>query len=107
LISIAHEHLQDALTYTLLIPGHETGIRKFCLWALGMAVLTLRKIKQNLDFTDSSQVKINRKSVKATIITTSFTVRSNLLLTTLFNMTSRELAMPDWKYVVSPPTEAQ
>ena len=107
LISIAHKHLQDALTFTLLIPGHETGIRKFCLWALGMAVLTLKKIKQNLDFTDSSQVKINRKSVKATIITTSFTVRSNLLLTTLFNMSSHDLAMPDWKYVVSTPIEAQ
>ncbi len=107
LISIAHSHLQDALTYTLLIPAHETGIRKFCLWALGMAVLTLKKIKQNLDYTDSSQVKITRKSVKATILTTGLTVRSNFLLTAIFNMSSHELAMPEWKYVIPAPIKAQ
>ena len=31
LISIAHGHLQNALTYTQMIPAHETGIRNFCL----------------------------------------------------------------------------
>jgi farnesyl-diphosphate farnesyltransferase len=69
LIGIAHGHLENALRYTLLIPEHETGIREFCLWALGMAVLTLRKINKNLNFSASSQVKITRRAVKATIIT--------------------------------------
>ncbi len=98
LISIARDHLQNALTYTLLIPAHETGIRNFCLWALGMAVLTLRKIHDHLDFNDSSQVKITRKSVKATILTTKVTVRSNLMLSLLFNYFSRPLKTPDWQY---------
>ncbi len=98
LISVAHGHLKNALTYTLLIPSHETGIRKFCLWALGMAVLTLKKIKSNLKFNRSEQAKITRNSVKATIITTNLTVRSNFLLTTLFNLTSRGLNTPDWTY---------
>ncbi|MGH8119608.1 MAG: phytoene/squalene synthase family protein, partial [Gammaproteobacteria bacterium] len=40
LIAVARDHLQNALKYTLLIPPHETGIRRFCLWALGMAILT-------------------------------------------------------------------
>jgi len=98
LISIAHGHLHNALKYTLLLPTHETGIRNFCLWALGMAVLTLKKIKQNLDFNHSDQVKITRNSVKATILATRLTGRSNTLLTLLFNLTSRELKTPDWSY---------
>jgi farnesyl-diphosphate farnesyltransferase len=63
-----------------------------------MAVLTLRKIKQHLDFTQSNQVKITRNSVKATILTTRLTGRSNLLLSLLFNLTSRGLESPDWTY---------
>ena len=39
LVAIAHGHLRNALEYTLLIPGTETGIRRFCLWAVGLAVL--------------------------------------------------------------------
>ncbi|MGR9043889.1 MAG: phytoene/squalene synthase family protein [Gammaproteobacteria bacterium] len=98
LISIAHGHLQDALTYTQMIPPHETGIRNFCLWALGMAVLTLRKLKAHLDFKSSNQVKITRNSVKATIVTTRLAGRSNLLLSWLFNLTSRGLKSPGWTY---------
>ena len=100
LISIAHGHLYNALIYTLKIPVHETGIRNFCLWALGMAVLTLRKIKQNLDFNHSDQVKITRKSVKATILATKLLGRSNFMLTLLFNLTSRDLKTPDWTYSI-------
>lgn len=98
LISIAHNHLQNALTYTLLIPSNETGIRNFCLWALGMAVLTLKKLKQNLDFNESSQVKISRNSVKATILATKLTVRSNMLLKLLFNFSSHRLKASNWQY---------
>ena len=46
LIGVAHAHLRNALEYTLLIPGKEIGIRRFCLWAIGLAVLTLRKIER-------------------------------------------------------------
>ena len=98
LISIAHGHLHNALIYTQLIPAHETGIRNFCLWALGMAVLTLRKIKQNLDFNKSSQVKISRNSVKATILATKLAGRSNSMLSLLFNLAGRRLKTPDWTY---------
>ena len=60
LVGIAHRHLRNALAYTLLIPKQETGIRNFCLWAIGLAVLTLRKINNHLDYTDGSQVKISQ-----------------------------------------------
>ena len=103
LISIAHGHLQNALTYTLIIPTHETGIRNFCLWALGMAVLTLKKIKQNLNFRQSDQVKITRNSVKTTILVTRLVGSSNYMLSLLFNLTSRQLKTPDWAYILDNP----
>jgi len=106
LISIAHGHLHNALKYTQLLPSHESGIRNFCLWALGMAILTLKKIKQNLDFSNSDQVKITRNSVKATILATRLTGRSNIMLSLLFNLTSRDLKTPDWTYS-TPSSEAK
>ncbi|NOS88888.1 MAG: squalene/phytoene synthase family protein [Methylococcaceae bacterium] len=101
LISIADAHLHQALIYTQKIPAHEVGIRNFCLWALGMAVLTLKKIKQNLNFKSGDQVKITRKSVKATILASKVAGRSNLLLSLLFNLTSRELKSPGWTYSIA------
>ncbi|MBV8910095.1 MAG: phytoene/squalene synthase family protein, partial [Gammaproteobacteria bacterium] len=44
LVAMTHGHLRNALTYTLLIPPRESGVRRFCLWAIGLAVLTLRRI---------------------------------------------------------------
>ncbi|HEU0196868.1 MAG TPA: phytoene/squalene synthase family protein, partial [Nevskiaceae bacterium] len=52
LVAIAHGHLRDALAYMLLIPQEEHGIRLFCAWAIGMAVLTLDKVNAHLDFID-------------------------------------------------------
>ena len=86
LVGIAHGHLENALKYALLIPPHETGIRKFCLWAIGLALLTLRKIHRRLDFTTGAQVKVSRNTVKAVVGTTRLTVRSDILLSALFNL---------------------
>lgn len=90
-IGVARSHLKDALEYTLLIPRSEVGIRRFCLWAIGMAVLTLRNINRRRDFTSGSEVKISRRSVKATILTTRLAERSNTLLRALFELTVKGL----------------
>ena len=84
-------HLGNALAFTLLIPGRETGIRRFCLWALGMAVLTLRRIHAHADFTSGQQVKISRRSVWATVIVTSLAARSDVALKALFARFTRKL----------------
>lgn len=99
LISIAHQHLHNALTYTQLLPAKETGIRNFCLWALGMAVLTLKNIKNDLGFNQSDQVKISRQDVKKTILACKVSARSNLLLSILFNLLSKNLKTPNWQYL--------
>ncbi len=88
LISIAHSHLKNGLEYTLLVPKREIGIRYFCLWALGMAVLNLGKIKSNLYFSSSDQVKISRNAVKATILATRVAGRSDVALEALFRLAS-------------------
>lgn len=95
LIGIAHACLRNALTYTQLIPGNEVGIRRFCLWAIGMAVLTLRKIHGNPDFRDGSEVKISRRAVKATILTTNLAARSNGALGAIFDYVARGLPLAD------------
>ena len=84
LIAVAHAHLRNALDYTLLIPGKETGIRRFCLWAIGLAVLTLRKIERNPRFTAGAQVKVTRSAVTMTRLLTNVSVRNDWMLRRLF-----------------------
>ncbi len=95
LIGVARSHLANALRYTLLVPKNETGIRRFCLWALGMAMLTLRKINHNRGFTSGEDVKISRRYVKATIISTNLCAKNDNLLRWLFNATARNLPVAD------------
>lgn len=91
LIGLAHSHLQNALRYTYMIPSHETGIRKFCLWAIGMAILTLKNINQKRDFKHGSEVKISRAHVKKTIAATNLLIRSNKMLSMLFSFSAKGL----------------
>lgn len=95
LIGIARLHLQNALSYTLLIPGHEAGIRRFCLWALGMAVLTLRKVYANRNFTSGQQVKISRRSVKAVVLVSNLSVSNDTVLRLLFGGFTRSLPVAE------------
>ncbi len=94
LIAIAHGHLRNALEYTLLIPEYETGIRDFCLWALGMAMLTLRRIHANPYFSHGNQVKISRRSVRATVLTCRLCHRHDDLLRMLFQAVGLGLPGP-------------
>jgi farnesyl-diphosphate farnesyltransferase len=88
LIGIAHAHLRNALAYTLLIPKHETDIRRFCLLALGLAVLTLRKINNQRDFNVGSQVKISRRSVQTTMTVNRLIAKQDYLLRGFFRWMS-------------------
>lgn len=91
LIGVARTHLGNALRYTLLIPKHEKGIRQFCLWTIGMAVLTLRKIDAHRDFSSGQEVKISRRSVKATVLLTNLWVGHDKILNLLFDLVARPL----------------
>jgi farnesyl-diphosphate farnesyltransferase len=93
LVGLAHAHLRNALDYTLLIPGRETGIRRFCLWAVGLAVLTLAKIDRNPGFTAGVQVKVAHSAVAMTRISTQLAGRSDWLLRRLFAGAARGLPL--------------
>ncbi|UCF95376.1 MAG: phytoene/squalene synthase family protein [Desulfobacterales bacterium] len=91
LIGIARVHLRNALTYTLIIPRHEAGIRKFCLWAIGMAVLTLRNINQKRDYQSGREVKISKARAKTVILVSNAALRCNFVLKALFKLAARGL----------------
>jgi farnesyl-diphosphate farnesyltransferase len=93
LIGVAHAHLRNALDYTLFIPGTEAGIRRFCLWAIGLAVLTLQKIHKNPGFTAGSQVKISRSAVSMTRFFTDLALRNDWMLRRLFAQAARGLPL--------------
>lgn len=97
LVGVAHAHLRNALEYTCLIPKRESGMRKFCLWSIGLAILTLRKIHNNPAFTSGAEVKVSRRTVRATIMTTNLTLMSNRALRLIFGRAADglPLALPE------------
>jgi len=91
LIAVGHHHLTNALKYTLLIPSHETGIRRFCLWALVMAVLTLQNIYKTPEYKSGQDVKISRRAVKAVVVSTTALARFDPALRLMYNHLARGL----------------
>ncbi|MEM7282635.1 MAG: hypothetical protein AAF438_13510, partial [Pseudomonadota bacterium] len=83
------------LRYTLYIPTDETGIRRFCLWAIGLAILTLKRIHGNPGFSAGQEVKISRRAVKATVWATNASVKHDRAITTLFNLAGRGLPVQE------------
>lgn len=93
LVGVAHAHLRNALEYSCIIPKGQPGIRKFCLWAIGIAVLTIRKIHNNPGFSSGAEVKVSRRTVKATVLTTNLALRSNRALKLVFNRAAAGLPL--------------
>ncbi|MBI3915576.1 MAG: squalene/phytoene synthase family protein [Betaproteobacteria bacterium] len=91
LLATAHAHLRNALAYTLLIPPHERGIRRFCFWAVAMALLTLRSIHRRATFSSGEQVKISRVAVKVSGLATRALAGTNAGLTVAFAWLARGL----------------
>lgn len=102
LVAVAHAHLRNALDYTLLMPAREAGIRRFCLWAIGLAVLTLQKINHNPAFTAGAQVKVSRKAVALTRLLTDLGRRNDWVLRRLFAMAARGLPVAQINQARSP-----
>lgn len=92
---VAHGHLRNALSYTLLIPRRHPGIRRFCLWAIGMAVPTLANIYRNPLFTSGDEVKISRREVRKIVRQYGLMAGSDGLLKMLFRRASSDLPESD------------
>lgn len=94
LIAITHGHLQSALEYTLLLPARERAIRNFCLWSIGMALLTLRKLHARPGFASGQEVKISRRSVRATVLACRTFAGNDTALRLLFRAAASGLPQP-------------
>jgi len=95
LIALAHDHLRKALSYTLMIPAHERGMRRFCLWAIAMAVKTLAKINKDRHYHDPAATKITRNSLRRIILLCNASVHSDALSELLFTWLTRKLPAPE------------
>lgn len=91
LVAVAYRHLQLARDYTLRIPTSQVGIRRFCSWAIGMALCTLRNIADNPGYTAGDQVKISRRRLRLIIATCNLSAGSDTLLRSAFRLGSRRL----------------
>ena len=91
LVDRARGCLERALDFTLLIPPRETGVRRFLLWTLGLAVLTLRRIHAEPGFQNGDTVKISRRQVRGVVIATSALARRTGALRWLFRVLMRPL----------------
>ena len=89
LIGTAHSHLQRALDYALLIPGRHAGIRRFMLWNIGLALLTLRNVHKN----PTRPVKVSHAGVAWIIGSTRLLQRSNGGLRVLYKLAARGLPL--------------
>nr|WP_114241536.1 phytoene/squalene synthase family protein [Dyella sp. C9] len=100
LIGIAHAHLCRAVEYTLIVPARHAGFRRFCLWSIGLAVLTLRNLQDRLDFASGSEVKVSRTAVAQTISLTRLTDKYDPAVRWLFAAAARKLPLtplaPEW-----------
>jgi len=93
LIGVAHASLREALAYTQTIPRRAIGIRRFCLWSVGLAVRTLRKIAQHPTYTAGHEVKVSRRAVRATILFSNVAGRSNRVIGGVFDWLTRDLPL--------------
>lgn len=89
LIGTAHAHLRRALQYVMIIPTRHTGIRRFMVWTLGLALLTLRRVRKS----PGAAVKVSRAEVRRVMHLTRLSQRSNLGLRLLYKIASHRLPL--------------
>jgi farnesyl-diphosphate farnesyltransferase len=107
LIGVAHSHLCRAVEYTLMVPARHAGFRRFCLWSIGLAVLTLRNLQDRLDFSSGTQIKVSRTAVAQTMGLTRLTDKYDTGVRFLFAAAARKLPLtplsPEWDEPRDPP----
>ncbi len=93
LIGITHRHLRDALEYTLLLPRREIAIRRFCLWSIGLAIFTLRRIHNTPGYASGEDVKVRRTVARRVMVACNLATSNDALLRMMFRLTARGLPL--------------
>lgn len=93
LIGTAHAHLQLTLEYALLIPAKYPGIRRFILWSVGLALLTLQKIFEHPTLRPGDEYKVSHQGVAKVMRLTQLYACSDPALRKLFKAAARKLPL--------------
>ena len=88
LIGITHDCLRDSMQFARLILTSEAGFHRFCLWAIGLWLLTLQNIRRRPFYRAGTQVKVSRTVFKVTIVISALSARYNEASSTLFQVLS-------------------
>ena len=91
LLHIAYFKLKESLTYILLIPKQDKGIRQFCFLAFGLAVMTLNKIATQKEFNSKEEVKLTRNTVRMFYAFTKLAASYDGLIKIFFYLFSKSL----------------
>jgi farnesyl-diphosphate farnesyltransferase len=94
LLKIAYKKLQNSLSYILLIPKQEIGMRRFCFLAFGLAVMTLEKIATRKEFGKQDAVKLSRNTVWIFYGFTKLAAGNDFLIKAFFYTASSGLRKP-------------
>lgn len=91
LLGITHGHLRNALDYALLLPRQEIALRRFCLWSIGLAIFTLRRIHATPDYASGEDVKVKRAVARRIMAACNLATSNDGLLRMMFGLAAREL----------------
>ncbi len=91
LMKIAYDKLQSSLSYILLLPKNEIGMRRFCLLAFGLAVMTLEKIATEKEFSNKTEMKLSRNTVWVFYGFTRLAASNDFLMKSFFYIASSRL----------------
>jgi isopentenyl-diphosphate delta-isomerase type 1 len=87
MVGTANAHLQRALQFALLIPARHPGIRRFMVWTIGLALLTLRNVQAHPE----APSKVSRAEVAWIMGLTRLSQRSDTGLRWLYTLAARQL----------------
>lgn len=84
LVGLCRGYLDDAMRYVRTIPREQIGMRVFCLWSIGLSVLTLRKIRRDPVAERRHGTKISRSSVRATLVCSDASAGHERIMSSLY-----------------------
>jgi farnesyl-diphosphate farnesyltransferase len=91
LLKLAYTKLQNSLSYILLIPNNEIGMRHFCFLAFGLAVMTLEKISTSAELSKKVEIKLSRNTVWIFYGFTKLASSNDFLIKAFFYIASSRL----------------
>ena len=91
LLKLAYNKLQNSLSYILLIPHDENGMRRFCFLAFGLAVMTLEKISTSGELSKKVEIKLSRNTVWIFYGFTKLASSNDFLIKAFFSIASNRL----------------